>query len=61
MLEHLAKTFGDEHLSFAGPSNAEFYSAGGQFSDFSGERKNSTADTVLGGMMLGFLTWGELS
>ncbi|RSL81455.1 hypothetical protein CEP51_005815 [Fusarium floridanum] len=48
MLEHLAKTFGDEHLSSAGPSNAEFYSAGGQFDDFSRERKDSTADTVLG-------------
>ncbi|RSM12370.1 hypothetical protein CEP52_002441 [Fusarium oligoseptatum] len=48
MLEHLAKTFGDEHLSSAGPSNAEFYEAGGQFDDFSRERKNSTADTVLG-------------
>ena len=51
MLEHLAKTFGDEHLSSAGPSNAEFYSAGGQFADVGRERKNSTADTVLGGMM----------
>lgn len=50
MLEHLAKTFGDEHLSPAGPSNDEVYSAGGQFADVDRERKNSTTDTVLGGI-----------